>query len=230
MSNSDTKNRENNGTFKKGFSYSVPTQFKKGQNPHNKGISKIPIRSCETCKIEWKPRFLETRFCSRKCYGIFSTERQKKDKIETVCNSCNSTYMVFPYRDKETKYCGFKCYWKSLQESKKGANCIFWKGGIVSIKTAIRGCREYKEWRKAVFQRDDYTCKDCGIKGCELNADHVKPFAIIYYQNNIQSLEDALNCAEFWNINNGRTLCVPCHKKTDTYLKPYKLIEKQLYV
>jgi len=33
----------------------------------------------------------------------------------------------------------------------------------------------------------------------------------------INSLEEALNCEELWNVNNGRTLCRKCHNKTKTY-------------
>jgi len=36
----------------------------------------------------------------------------------------------------------------------------------------------------------------------------------------ILSKEEALSCDELWNINNGRTLCIGCHKKTDTYGRP----------
>ena len=84
----------------------------------------------------------------------------------------------------------------------------FWKGGITPINRRIRSSREYKIWRIAVFERDNYTCIWCGAKNCEeqkvvLNADHIKPFA--YYPE--------LRFA----IDNGRTLCEPCHKTTDTY-------------
>lgn len=62
---------------------------------------------------------------------------------------------------------------------------------------------EYRDWRKTVFARDDYTCLWCGKRGVELNADHIKPFAL-YPELRLE-------------ISNGRTLCVPCHETTDTY-------------
>jgi len=41
--------------------------------------------------------------------------------------------------------------------------------------------------------------------------------SIILEDNEIKNIDDALGCEELWNINNGRTLCHPCHKMTDTY-------------
>lgn len=74
----------------------------------------------------------------------------------------------------------------------------------------IRQSFEYKLWRKAVFEKDNYTCIWCGVKNGNgkniiLHADHIKPFA----------LYPELRFA----IDNGRTLCRECHKKTDTYKK-----------
>jgi|SRR3989304_4494573 len=93
----------------------------------------------------------------------------------------------------------------------RGYNCgdksPSWKGGITPINKKIRNSVEYKLWRTAVFERDGYTCIWCGRKkevAGKLNADHIKPFA--YYPE--------LRFA----IDNGRTLCVGCHKTTDTYL------------
>lgn len=83
-----------------------------------------------------------------------------------------------------------------------------WKGGSTMLSEKIRKSLEYKLWREAVFARDNWTCVWCGIKSkkgikVELQADHIKPFA--YYPE--------LRFA----IDNGRTLCGPCHKTTDTY-------------
>jgi len=79
-----------------------------------------------------------------------------------------------------------------------------WKGdrAITPINKRIRVSLEYKLWRKSVFERDKYTCIWCGAGG-NINADHIKPFA--YFPE--------LRFA----IDNGRTLCVPCHKSTETY-------------
>lgn len=78
-----------------------------------------------------------------------------------------------------------------------------WQGGKTPINRRIRVSREYKLWRQSVFERDNYTCVWCGIRGGKLNADHIKPFSLH---------------PEFrFTIDNGRTLCVPCHKKTDTW-------------
>jgi len=91
---------------------------------------------------------------------------------------------------------------------RRGPQNNMWKGGVTPINERIRKSIEYKFWRKSVLERDNYTCVLCEIKSEKgkfvlLHADHIKPFA-----NHIQLRFD---------INNGRTLCIPCHKKTETY-------------
>ena len=61
-----------------------------------------------------------------------------------------------------------------------------------------RRTAEYKQWRKAVFERDNYTCLNCKRKGVRINAHHIKQYA--YYPE------------LRYEIGNGVTLCVPCHK------------------
>ena len=78
-----------------------------------------------------------------------------------------------------------------------------WQGGLTKLNAKIRNSFEYEEWRKSVFERDNYTCQHCGQIGGYLHADHIKPF----------SLFPDLR----FELSNGRTLCLDCHKKTGTW-------------
>lgn len=87
----------------------------------------------------------------------------------------------------------------------------------------IRSTEKYKEWRKSVFKRDDYICQKCGVRSKKgvavyLQAHHKKPLSLILHENNIKyndfkTLQKLLNLDELWDINNGETLCLDCHKK-----------------
>lgn len=92
----------------------------------------------------------------------------------------------------------------------RGDKNHLWRGGITSINAKIRSSLEYKLWRRGVFERDNFTCIWCGDKQKTghkviLHADHIKPFACY------PELRFALD--------NGRTLCIDCHKTTESYLK-----------
>lgn len=89
-----------------------------------------------------------------------------------------------------------------LSAERKGNKWYTWKGGITKTNLAVRNQVEYKLWREAVFKRDNWTCVWCGFRGY-VEADHIKPFA--YYPE------------LRFSIDNGRTLCKPCHKTTNTY-------------
>src|SRR3990167_10466226 len=83
---------------------------------------------------------------------------------------------------------------RKMGEKTRGENHWNWKGGTSnSINKIIRISIEYKLWRKAVFERDNYTCVWCGFNKGYIEADHIKKF----------SDYPALRFA----IDNGRTLC-----------------------
>lgn len=67
-------------------------------------------------------------------------------------------------------------------------------------KKRIRASIEWREWRMKVFERDLYTCRDCGISGV-----YIEPHHIIPIREDMRKLFD---------VNNGITLCRSCHQKT----------------
>lgn len=85
----------------------------------------------------------------------------------------------------------------------RGENHPNWRGGVTPINEQIRKSIEYKEWRRAVFARDNYSCVDCGQLRGRIEADHIKTFA------EYPELR--------FDIDNGRTLCHDCHRRTETY-------------
>lgn len=108
-----------------------------------------------------------------------------------------------------------------LRDLKLGKKCPggsgerhgLWKGGITPLVEQIRHSFEYRQWTSDIFHRDNFTCQKCFKRGGILNAHHTKQFSIIFKENNIKSLQEARECCEFWNINNGITLCEDCHKE-----------------
>jgi hypothetical protein len=74
-----------------------------------------------------------------------------------------------------------------------------------SIREKQMGQLDYKLWRETVFARDDRTCQICGACPDSLIADHVKSW------RNFPDLR--------YEVENGRTLCAPCHRKTPNYGK-----------
>lgn len=102
---------------------------------------------------------------------------------------------------------------KKIGDAHRGEKCTFWQGGKTEKHRMVRNSLEYKLWREAVFKRDNFTCVWCGDhnykgrgKTVVLHADHIKPFW------KFPELR--------FSIDNGRILCVPCHKTTTTWGRP----------
>lgn len=128
----------------------------------------------------------------------------KKQKSESIKKRTLSR-AGFKHSEETKKKIGLKHKGKM---GLRGEKCPLWRGGVTEINALIRSSAEYKLWRSAVFQRDNHTCVWCRRRGGDgkaliLNADHIKPFALF----------PELRFA----IDNGRTLCVECHRTTDTW-------------
>ena len=159
----------------------------------------------------WKNRERKplTEEHKRKVGLYFKGKKQSKEMIEKRVSHFRGVL-----RSEETKKKISLAKTGKKNPKGSGKNHWNWKGGITPVFKAIRESSEYRLWRKAVYERDNYTCIWCGQKGRQLNADHIKPFR----------LYPELRFA----IDNGRTLCESCHKTTDTYGRPKAIIDERL--
>lgn len=151
------------------------------------------------CKICLKAGVKKGRSLHPECKPV-----SKHKKIDRICIDCGDVKTIVIKLGSKP----LRCMACDLL-NRNGPNNSHWMGGITPINRRIRNSKEYAAWREAVFKRDNYTCVWCGQIGWELNADHILPFAT----------HPALR----FEITNGRTLCLSCHKKTDTYLHKAKI-------
>ncbi len=147
------------------------------------------------------------------------------------CAYCNAWLEVY-YNYPKKKYCTAKCRsldipmpprpdvtgqtpWnkgltkdddkriKKLSDDRYGINNPNWIHGNSKAHRTMWATSTHKNWRKAVFVRDNYTCVICRTPGLEIQADHIKCFA--HNPNNR------------YDVKNGRTLCISCHKNTNNF-------------
>lgn len=183
-----------------------PLLISKGVKPR-----KGQVRNCGFCSkdIYVGPCHLirKVSFCSKEHQIAF----QKQNAFNFPCKNCGEKVFTQPAQLKlrARSYCGSECRRTDTRKMavERRKNEGYTKHQLDRL---ARYSIEASEWRKAVFERDDYTCQLCNTRGNYLEADHIKPWA---YFPNLR-----------FDINNGRTLCRPCHDKTKISAKRMKEI------
>lgn len=167
----------------------------------------MPTKECPQCHnlfpkafnmstVYWKVR----KFCSKRCQNMSQLGKATWNTgTKGIMKAWNKGLTKADPRVQKYAYNSGNFTTDRVSKDKN----VNWKGGVTPIHQQIRTSTPYKRWREAVFKRDDYRCLDCGEKGGSLHADHIYPFA---YFPRLR-----------FDINNGRTLCVECHRKTPTY-------------
>lgn len=168
---------------------------------------------------------------------IYNGNVEVRDKngrrvVERICLFCKNKFYVPPCMIKTTgkhraKFCSKKCnaYVNGFLKGNNignGEKNGRWKGGVTRLSGRMRSLKIYADWRKNIFERDNYTCVLCGHKSNgDIEADHIVPSALIVSLYKIETMEEVKKCVPLWDINNGRTLCKECHRKTPTYASNY---------
>jgi len=151
--------------------------------------------------IKGKPyKYTGGNYCSQKCYFIVSKRLMQSGNHPTLGKTWKHT----------------EEYKKKLSDARKGKLNPAYIHGEYSGK-ARRGVQQpQKIWRKEVYKRDKYTCQICKAKNgngktIQLNAHHICPWG------EFKELR--------FDVANGTTLCVDCHRETH---KNYREQKKKL--
>ena len=171
---------------------------------HKKKISKALKKYNKTKRGKLDKKRLSERMMGNKL-GCFKRDAETRKRM-------SDSRIGIIFTDEHKHNIGLSLLGKTGPESRP------WKGGINIINHGIRNAclSERIEWRDRVFKRDDYTCQLCHNRsGCghtvRLEAHHIKSVKDIIKEYNLKTDDDARNCEELWNINNGITLCHDCH-------------------
>lgn len=138
---------------------------------------------------------------------------QREHPVQKRCNSCRT--LICQYCEKEfisknarldQKYCCYRC--KAYSQKGEEPPHLAKNRGIKPRTYHLKKRDKHggvldKEWRDAVFKRDKWTCQRCGKIGCRLQAHHIMPY------KKYPELR--------YDVDNGQTLCISCHKLTDSY-------------
>lgn len=162
-------------------------------------MAKLPalIKNCLSCKqnFEHSRKSPKRKYCSFKCAVKNITGarhyRWKGGDPTHVCLQCGISYQRRTNKNTIPKFCSKNCANRNRDK------------GLTDRVRLLRFSKSYKEWREAIFKRDNYTCQFCSQYGGKLQADHIKSFA------RYPELR--------FELSNGRTLCIDCHYQTDTY-------------
>lgn len=156
--------------------------------------SKISVK-CRVCHgvfMVINRRAKKAKYCSHKCQGIAFRKR-----VGHVCTECGEKYYRRPCDNKRNgysnKFCSHNCY-KHYQK-----RVATYSRGLLADLYA------WKKWAEAIYIKDNFTCQKCGKRGGRLHAHHL--YMVSEYP------EMAFDC------DNGRTVCVPCHKAIHRYFR-----------
>lgn len=127
-----------------------------------------------------------------------------KDKKLTAEKKSKTLKISWTKEKREKQSKKMQKYSRRYSEEKKGEKSHLWKGGVYSKNKTIRKQMDFRLWRKAVFERDNYTCQKCNIRNktglgrtVELHPHHIFNFS------EYESLR--------FDTDNGITLCKECH-------------------
>ena len=170
------------------------------------------MKGCKQCTSNKKKTYreIEAIFQARHCV-LLTTEAEytnSRHKIHYRC-SCGTDTMITPHAFLAGQSC-FNCgrRKRSGQNHRnfrkghlfRGSNNPNWNAALTDEERDLRkhrGDHCYKEWRRAVYERDNFTCQKCKKRGGDLNVHHIENFSACPHLR--------------YEVDNGITFCEACH-------------------
>jgi len=171
------------------------------------------LKWCSKCK-SWQPR------------EWFNKDHTRGDGLSTRCHACSRVKVRKSHKGRVSTFKGHTHTEEAKQRMREAhigrisplrgiprSEEVRQKISQVLRVNAARGIHrndarrspEYRDWRNAVYARDEYTCQSCGDRrGGNLQAHHIKAFAKYPELRFV--------------VSNGITLCRDCHERL--HLKP----------
>jgi len=139
---------------------------------------------------------IKTKIDSVKNYKLLSEEYiNNSSKLKILHESCGDVFQMTWAHFQQ----GHRCPGCAIK-NRSGENNNRWNPNLTDDdRERERNCPENREWIKAVFKIDDHTCQKCLVRGGELVAHHILPWALFPELR--------------FDVENGITLCRSCHKR-----------------
>ena len=170
------------------------------------------FKKCVVCGKEFRispSKIEQVKCCSMKCRKIWMSKIMKGENGKNgvykgplpmkKCKNCGKIFQIRKHCEiKTNNFCSKKCYIKWY----RGPNHKQWTGES-TLRRTLYHQKENLEWRKANFEKNNYTCQKCRARNGEgrtisLRAHHIKNW------KDYPELR--------YEISNGITLCKECHR------------------
>lgn len=203
------------------------------KNCYSKALQRRKTSECETCGLIFNQKLSRSqKFCSMNCFRLNRRGRLLKPKRKClVCKKdtttrknkyCSKQCNGLDKRGKPSGRLGKKFTPEQIEKLRQshmgkisplrgisrpdvaGENNHNWKGGI-SSPDRLERIKFHSTMQKSIFERDNYTCQLCNVKGGSLQVDHIQSWAEYVELR--------------FSMDNCRTVCMSCHYKL-TFGKP----------
>lgn len=150
------------------------------------GISRLGI-------LFLRPEQIVSNLKKRQFVKGATPHNKGRGDVSFVCEICGKTFTSKNHKRKKT--CSESCF--EIMLHTKGEDHWNYKGEQATTQQRRRNWAEYREWRKEILKKDNYTCHKCNKRGGKLTVHHI------------------FNWSKYpekrFDIDNGVTLCWSCH-------------------